>query len=881
MRHFLFLPYAISLLWIIAGGMCRAQELTEIHKVTKLEAERPPLPVKLTGVVIDVSPQHRIFTLHDGAHSVGVHLERDIACPALGDTVEVTGGTFTHIIAGHSHPRVRAKEIHVTGSGKLPEVKPLPISELNRFEHFDQWVSVEGHVLRWKFRRSTNELIVVLVGPDSWTTAAVRVDARPDLATQLMGAKLRLTGINAGENTHDAFGALTVPSLSQLEILKPGSTDAFEAPPVSMQDVATHKFPAGARVKVRGTILARVGERVIYLRGEGGAQCNLLATPWPRIASDEEYVDAGAFPDMKPGDVVEMVGTQMQDSSDPELQKFALCYCHLRLVGSQPPPDPIPSTLEEIAAGKRTHDLVKAQATLTHLQQLPMQRGEWRTSLLLEADGVTMPLSYQAPGVSSFENLAVGDAVIVQALVDHASPNDPYQLQLLAPVDLKSLGVSAEVRSRQYRYWVGGGCLLLGLLLGWIAVLRRNSLRQARTAENLRMAHAAARESEMRWQMLFEQSPLSVQVFAPDGQTKRVNDAWMRLFRLTREQAYAFNPLHDPDLNASGAVELIRKAFAGEVVQVPPVPYPVSQDPPEHRWIGAVLYPLTDEAGRIVEVVAVHNDITKEKQAEDSMLALNQTLEQLVQERTAELRKAQSDLTLALDQERELGELKSRFVTMVSHEFRTPLGIIMSAIELLQNYEDRLPGEKRQELHRDIFSATRHMAGLMEQMLVLGRVEAGKVSCKTARCDLEILAGKLTDECLSATARKCNIAWTAEGSLSQAEADESLLRHIFSNLIHNAVKYSPAGGTVNFTIHREGTDAVFRVIDHGIGIPEADQKHLFEAFQRGSNVGDIPGTGLGLVIVKRCVELHGGTLHVNSTVGQGTVLTVKLPLFIG
>ena len=243
--------------------------------------------------------------------------------------------------------------------------------------------------------------------------------------------------------------------------------------------------------------------------------------------------------------------------------------------------------------------------------------------------------------------------------------------------------------------------------------------------------------------------------------------------------------------------------------------------------------------------------------------------------------KAQSDLALALNHERELGELKSRFVTMVSHEFRTPLGIIMSAIELVRNYHERLTTEKRTELFQDIYSSTRHMAGLMEQMLVLGRVDAGSVSCKIAPCDLEILAGKLTDECLSATNRKCTITWSAEGSLQNAQADEALLRHIFSNLIHNAVKYSPDGGEVLFKIRREGDVAVFQVIDHGIGIPEADQQHLFEAFQRGSNVGDIPGTGLGLVIVKRCIELHGGTLRIESTVGQGTTFTVTLPLFIG
>lgn len=252
-----------------------------------------------------------------------------------------------------------------------------------------------------------------------------------------------------------------------------------------------------------------------------------------------------------------------------------------------------------------------------------------------------------------------------------------------------------------------------------------------------------------------------------------------------------------------------------------------------------------------------------------------------LRDEVAERQKAESALAQSLAHERELGELKSRFVTMVSHEFRTPLGIIMSAIELIRHYDDRLPLEKRQELQQDIFGSTRHMAGLMEQMLVLGKVEAGKLACKTTACDIEILAGKLTDECLSATNRKCPIIWRSEGDLRNAQADESLLRHIFSNLIHNAVKYSTEGGTVEFSVRREGDVAVFKVTDHGIGIPKEDQAGLFEAFQRGSNVGEIPGTGLGLVIVKRCVELHGGTLHLESEAGQGTTFTVNLPLFAG
>lgn len=257
----------------------------------------------------------------------------------------------------------------------------------------------------------------------------------------------------------------------------------------------------------------------------------------------------------------------------------------------------------------------------------------------------------------------------------------------------------------------------------------------------------------------------------------------------------------------------------------------------------------------------------------------NAALEKRVSERTTELEVARDELRRALDQERELGELKSRFVTTVSHEFRTPLGITMSAVELLRHYNQRLDEPQRVELLDDIHRSTRHMGGLMEQVLVLGRVEAGHAGFRPAPLDLAAIGQKLTDEALSASNHRCPILWRCEGDLHGALADEALVRHIFSNLLSNAVKYSPEGSPVRFSCRREQAVAELTVEDHGLGIPEADRAHLYEAFHRGANVGDIPGTGLGLVIVKRCVELHGGTISVTETHGGGTTFTVRLPLW--
>jgi len=245
----------------------------------------------------------------------------------------------------------------------------------------------------------------------------------------------------------------------------------------------------------------------------------------------------------------------------------------------------------------------------------------------------------------------------------------------------------------------------------------------------------------------------------------------------------------------------------------------------------------------------------------------------------AERKSAEAELLKALAREKELGQLKSNFVSMVSHEFRTPLGVIMSSAEILENYLDRLEPEERCEQLQSIKKNTRRMADLMEEVLVLGMTEAGKLDFKPTAFDFATFCRRLVDELQYATNNKCLVEVSAPDEVKDAFADERLLQHVFINLLANAVKYSPAGSKVHFEIERDGDNAVCRIRDHGMGIPEADIERLFSAFYRGRNAGNVPGTGLGLTIVKRCVELHRGKIQVESAVGRGTTVTVRLPLF--
>jgi PAS domain S-box-containing protein len=240
-------------------------------------------------------------------------------------------------------------------------------------------------------------------------------------------------------------------------------------------------------------------------------------------------------------------------------------------------------------------------------------------------------------------------------------------------------------------------------------------------------------------------------------------------------------------------------------------------------------------------------------------------------------KQAEAELLRTLAREKELGQLRSKFVAMVSHEFRTPLGIIQSSAEILQDYLEQLKPSEREDHLRSIRHNTRRMAAIMEEALLIGSFDAGKMEFRPAAVELRKFLQGLVDEILSTTGGRCPIELSFSETLTEIQADERLLRHIFTNLLTNAVKYSDAGSRVRFEIAPAGVDIVFAIRDRGVGIPEADREWLFNAFHRGHNVDDRPGTGLGLVIVKRCVDLHGGKIKVDSKLGEGTVVTVRLP----
>ncbi|HVR50757.1 MAG TPA: PAS domain S-box protein [Pseudorhodoferax sp.] len=240
-------------------------------------------------------------------------------------------------------------------------------------------------------------------------------------------------------------------------------------------------------------------------------------------------------------------------------------------------------------------------------------------------------------------------------------------------------------------------------------------------------------------------------------------------------------------------------------------------------------------------------------------------------------KRAEDDVRAALTRQQELNVLRSRFVAMTSHEFRTPLATILSSAELIAHYGERMPVEEQQEVLQGIVAGVQRMTGMLDRMLLLGRADAQLLDCRPLPLDLAALCRHCAEEARSQYPdRAADIVLEYRCASATGCLDERLLRHVLGNLLSNAVKYSPVGGPVRLAVYERGAQRVFEVSDHGIGIPQAEQAHLFETFHRASNVGAIPGTGLGLAIVKKAVEAHGGSIEVHSSVGQGSCFKVLL-----
>lgn len=297
-------------------------------------------------------------------------------------------------------------------------------------------------------------------------------------------------------------------------------------------------------------------------------------------------------------------------------------------------------------------------------------------------------------------------------------------------------------------------------------------------------------------------------------------------------------------------------------------------------------------------VMAFISDISQRKQAEDALKkseeqlivyaaelekkvemrteALNHTITKL-EEEVIERKKAEEEARKSLERERELNDLKSKFVSIASHEFRTPLSTVLSSASLIQQYKDKKDYDKQDKHILRIKSSVNHLTQILNDFLSLGRLEEGKIDVNFEQVEVRSFMTEILEEVNSFLKDGQKVILDCSDSIGSIGTDTRILRNIMFNLISNASKYSDVNKTIYITCANKKGRTLFSIQDEGIGIPIEDQKHLFDRFYRASNAGNIQGTGLGLNIVRRYAELIGGEISFQSEYEKGSTFFISLP----
>jgi PAS domain S-box-containing protein len=361
----------------------------------------------------------------------------------------------------------------------------------------------------------------------------------------------------------------------------------------------------------------------------------------------------------------------------------------------------------------------------------------------------------------------------------------------------------------------------------------------------------ALRYSEERYRSVVDKVREAISKIDVDGKVTFLNDAWVQITGYSKEESMDKNLIDffkgDHRLKLiEGLDDILKSVYSHKQIQLELITHSG-----EIRWLDVFIDAEKNEKNEVLGVFLILYDITGRKFADD------------------EIKKAYT-------KEKELNELRAQFVSMTSHEFRTPLASILTSSELLEHYGKQWTPEKNHTHLKRIQSSVQHIISLMDDVLILGKSDAGKLICAKERTDPVQLLHAILDEVQLNTNQLHQIDLTIREGIAECYLDKKLFRQIVNNLLTNSLKYSSIGSTIKVEmIHRKNI-LQLEFQDSGIGIPKSDQSQLFQSFFRAKNVGNAPGTGLGLPIVKRSIDAHNGSIEVVSEENFGTYVTIKL-----
>ncbi len=378
----------------------------------------------------------------------------------------------------------------------------------------------------------------------------------------------------------------------------------------------------------------------------------------------------------------------------------------------------------------------------------------------------------------------------------------------------------------------------------------------ARDITDFRVAEIKLQNSQALSQAIVEQAAVGISLVSPTGNFMEVNQKFCDLLGYDRPElmGMTFQEITDPRFLKEDLAHY-RKLLSGEISSFSLEKCFIRKDG-EPQWAALTVSGVYDDKGAMQFDIGVLQDISDRKLAEAEVLK-------------------------SLEKERELNELKSRVISMISHEYRTPLTIICSSAELLERYGPKWDENRRSTHFERIQNSVQHLTELVNDVLFLNRAEADRLDFSPAPLDIvaffQNLFPELQDAFESQSDRTHPLKVDYPQGNPSCNVDEKLLRQIVTNLFSNALKYSLEGQPIECEVRCELNELVFSIRDRGIGIPSEDQPYLFDSFHRAANVGTIPGTGLGLSIVRKCIDVHGGQIQVTSQESQGTCFTVSLP----